>query len=69
MIHFSLFIVISPSYINITLLLQTFLFVHPDHGPEGLQIKSVAGGEVGGTAGGEEDGWHSVELPVTTEPI
>jgi isopenicillin N synthase-like dioxygenase len=48
---------------------QTFLFVHPDHGPEGLQIKSVAGGEVGGGAGGEQDGWRDVVLPTTKEPV
>lgn len=37
--------------------------VHPNHGPDGLQIKSVPGGEVGGDAGGEGEGWKDVVLP------
>jgi len=41
----------------------TFLLVHPDHGPDGLQLKSVQGGEVGGEAGGEKEGWQDVTLP------
>ncbi|KAG7337854.1 2(OG)-Fe(II) oxygenase family oxidoreductase [Nitzschia inconspicua] len=33
-------------------------------GPMGLQVKSVEGGEVGGSAGGEEaDGWKDVVVP------
>lgn len=49
----------------------TFLMVHPDHGPEGLQIKAVDGGEVGGQAAGESEGWHDVVLPPTEgrEPV
>ena len=42
----------------------TFLLVHPHHGPAGLQIKPVAGAEVGGTAAGEDDEeWQNVVLP------
>jgi isopenicillin N synthase-like dioxygenase len=37
--------------------------VSPDHGPDGLQIKPVQGGEVGGKAGGEAEGWQDVTLP------
>ena len=47
----------------------TFLMVHPDHGPEGLQIKPVAGGEVGGEAGGEGEGWRNIALPETNDPV
>ncbi|KAG7362287.1 2(OG)-Fe(II) oxygenase family oxidoreductase [Nitzschia inconspicua] len=40
----------------------TFLFLK--EGPMGLQVKSVEGGEVGGSAGGEEaDGWKDVVVP------
>lgn len=39
----------------------TFLMVHPDHGPDGLQIKPVIGGEIG--KGDETEGWRDVLLP------
>jgi isopenicillin N synthase-like dioxygenase len=38
----------------------TFLLLG-DHGAEGLQIKPVQGGEVGGLAGGETEGWQHVD--------
>ena len=41
--------------------MYTFLMVHPDHGPDGLQIKSVTGGEM--ETGGEAEGWKNVSLP------
>ena len=47
--------------------LFTFLFTHP--GPDGLQIKPVAGAEVGGDAAGEADGWQDVLLPNNGQPI
>jgi isopenicillin N synthase-like dioxygenase len=37
----------------------TFL-VLGEHGAEGLQIKPVQGGEVGGLAGGETEGWQDI---------
>ncbi|KAL3902346.1 MAG: hypothetical protein SGARI_005881 [Bacillariaceae sp.] len=40
----------------------TFLFLKA--GPMGLQVKSVEGGEVGGSAGGEGvEGWKNVVVP------
>ena len=46
--------------------------VHPSHGPDGLQIKPVDGGEVSGCDDGDvDDGWTNVVLPETTddEPV
>eukprot|EP00977_Amphora_coffeiformis_P006097 scaffold1323_cov160-Amphora_coffeaeformis.AAC.2 len=43
----------------------TFLLTCP--GPDGLQIKSMSGAEVGGAAAGEADGWHDVVLPTTVQ--
>lgn len=40
----------------------TFLFLG-EHGAEGLQIKPVEGGLVGGAAGGEESGWLDIKVP------
>lgn len=33
-----------------------------------MQVKSVAGGEVGGAAGGEADGWRDVVVPAVDDP-
>ena len=43
----------------------TFLLL--GEGAKGLQIKSVAGGEVGGAFGGEQSGWRDVVPPVLPE--
>ena len=40
----------------------TFLLLG-EHGAEGLQIKSVEGGLVGGAAGGEDIGWIDIKVP------
>jgi isopenicillin N synthase-like dioxygenase len=40
----------------------TFLLLGKQ-GPMGLQVKSVTGGEVGGSAGGEDSGWKNVVIP------
>ena len=42
----------------------SFTFLLLGEGAEGLQMKPVVGGEVGGSAGGERDGW----LDVVPEP-
>ena len=44
----------------------TFLLLGA-HGAEGLQIKPVEGGAVGGEAGGEYEGWLDVEVPSTPQ--
>lgn len=44
----------------------TFLLLGPQ-GAEGLQIKPVQGGAIGGAAGGEESGWLDVEVPPVIE--
>jgi isopenicillin N synthase-like dioxygenase len=40
----------------------TFLLLG-EHGAEGLQIKPIEGGEIGGLSGGEEGGWIDVVVP------
>jgi isopenicillin N synthase-like dioxygenase len=40
----------------------TFLLLG-EHGAEGLQIKLVEGGEVGGKSGGEGEGWLDIDMP------
>jgi isopenicillin N synthase-like dioxygenase len=45
-----------------------FLLLPSCQGARGLQVKTVTGGEVGGTAGGEADGWRDVILPVIDDP-
>jgi isopenicillin N synthase-like dioxygenase len=40
----------------------TFLLLG-DNGAEGLQIKPVEGGEIGGTSGGEGEGWLDIHMP------
>eukprot|EP00978_Attheya_sp_CCMP212_P040082 scaffold215150_cov50-Attheya_sp.AAC.2 len=40
----------------------TFLLLG-EHGAEGLQIKPIEGGEIGGISGGEEGGWIDVVVP------
>jgi isopenicillin N synthase-like dioxygenase len=40
----------------------TFLLLG-EHGAEGLQIKPVEGGEIGGESGGEGEGWLDIDMP------